>query len=266
MAVPLLVAAAQFPVSGRIGRNAGFIRRQIAEAADRGASVVQFPETALPGYPPRHLGSLEDYDWDRLALETDRIREQARSLGVRVVLGTMRRADSGRPHISLLVISDRGEIEGVYDKRRLYGAEKDLFEPGREPLVLSVGGHRAGFLICYENCFPELYAEYRDLGVRLLFHSFLNAENRRATSIRDLMIATLITRAADHGMWISASNSSRRYSPLASCIVRPDGSTVRARRNVAGIAMARFPTDDLGWTYDNRGQTPGDARNDRERV
>jgi predicted amidohydrolase len=247
---PLHIAAAQFPVSGKIERNASYIHRQIDEAANAGADIVQFPETGLTGYAPAHLGSLEGYDWEVLAKHTQQIRRSAASHGIRVVLGSMRRVDSGLPRISLLVIDDRGEVAGVYDKRRLYGAEKELFSPGDEPCVLSIRGHRCGFLICYENCFPDLYTEYRDLGVGLVFHSFYNAAKPGAASIKDLMIASLIVRAADNGMWISASNSSRRYSPLAACIVRPDGSTVRARRNVAGIAMDRYPAADLGWTYD----------------
>jgi predicted amidohydrolase len=249
---PLCIAAAQFPVSGDIERNGRHIRRQILEAANAGADVVQFPETALTGYAPAHLGSLEAYDWDTLEAHTRRIRRLASVHRIRVVLGSMRRVDSGRPRISLLVIDERGEVAGVYDKRRLYGAERDLFTPGAEPLVLEIGGHRCGFLICYENCFPGLYAEYRDLGVGLLFHSFHTAGNSGATSIGDLMISSLIVRAADHGLWISASNSSRRYSPLAACIVRPDGSTVRARRNVSGIVMDVYPDEVLGWTYDIR--------------
>ena len=252
MSRPLLIAAAQFPVSGDIEKNAGYIQRQVSEAADVGATVVHFPETALPGYAPSHLDSLEGFPWDLLSEHFLRIRELASSRQVWVVLGSIRRDNDGRPRICQQVISDRGEVAGVYDKRRLYGAEKRMFRAGEEPCVVEIGGHRCGFLICYDNCFPELYAEYRDLGVGLLFHSFHNAANSRATSIRDLMSANLIVRAADHGMWISASNSSRRYSPLAACIVRPDGSRVSARRHVGGIVTDRYPNENLGWTYDNR--------------
>jgi hypothetical protein len=88
--------------------------------------------------------------------------------------------------------------------------------------------------------------------VGLLFHSFHNAGNREVTSMKDLMLAILIVRAADNQMWISASNSSKRYSPLAACIVRPDGSMIKSRRNIAGIVIDNYPNAELGWTYDNR--------------
>ena len=115
----LNIAAAQFPVSGVIERNARHICRQISEAADRGATIVQFPEAALSGYAPAHLFSLEDYEWDVLAESTERICRLASSLRIWVVMGSMRRVDGERPRLCLLVISDRGEVTGTYDKRRL---------------------------------------------------------------------------------------------------------------------------------------------------
>jgi hypothetical protein len=43
-----------------------------------------------------------------------------------------------------------------------------------------------------------------------------------------------------------------RRPPLPACIVRPDGSMVRARRHVAGLVVDDYARADLGWTYDNR--------------
>jgi hypothetical protein len=71
-----------------------------------------------------------------------------------------------------------------------------------------------------------------------------------------LMLANLIVRAADHGFWIAASNSSQPYCPLSACLVRPDGSMVRSRRHLTGIVVDDFPSAELGWTYDNRQTAP----------
>jgi len=246
------IAAAQFPVSGNIAKNAQYMQSQMERAASQGATVIQFPECALSGYGPTHFGSLMNYDWENLSNHTKRIRRLAASFGIWVILGSMRRFSGELPKICLYVISDKGEIRGTYDKRRLYGKEKELFSPGSTPCLVKIKGLKCGFLICYDNCYPELYDEYRDMGVGLLFHSFHNAANWQATSIKDLMLSNLRVRAADNRMWISASNSSRRYSPLPACIVRPDGSLVSTRRNVAGFVIDSYPNNNLGWTYDNR--------------
>lgn len=249
---PLKIAASQFPVSGDRRRNARYILKHIEQAAKCGAHVVQFPETALPGYAPCHLGALDGYDWEGLGEETGRIAASARGHGIWVILGSMRRAEDGSIRNTLMAISDEGRCEAAYDKRRLYGRETSYYLAGERPSVFDIRGVRCGLLVCYDNCFPELYVEYRERGVELIFNSFYNAANAVVTSIGDLMSANLLVRAADHRFWISASNSSEPHSPLPASIVKPDGSAVRARRNVAGIVIESYSNEGLGWTYDNR--------------
>ncbi len=248
----LRIAASQFPVSGSIPRNARYIQAQMKEAAIKGVQVIQFPETALSGYGPAHFKSLENYQWDILDHHTREICELASTLNLWVVLGSTRQVDRELPRNCVHVISNTGVIVGSYDKQRLYRGEKKYYSPGNEPLVIEINGFKCGFLICYENCYPALYDVYRNMEVGLLFHSFYNAGNVKATSIKDLMLAILIVRAADNRMWISASNSSKRYSPLSACIVRPDGSMVQSKRHAAGMVIDDYPKAELGWTYDNR--------------
>ena len=246
------IAASQFPVCASIDRNARYIMTQMEEAAAKGAVIIQFPETSLSGYGPAHFESFRKYDWDVLNGYTQRICNLASSLNMWVILGSMRKVDGELPRNCVHVISNQGEIVGSYDKQRLYHNERGYYSPGNESLVLEIKGFKFGFLICYDNCYPELYEVYRDKGVGLLFHSFHNAGNSKLTSIKNLLIGGLITRAADNQMWISASNSSKRHSPLSACIVRPDGTMVKSRRNVSGIVIDDYPKANLGWTYDNR--------------
>jgi deaminated glutathione amidase len=186
-----------------------------------------------------------------LEAQTLAIYKAARAHNLWIVLGSMRQLEGGLPENCLPVISAHGKLEGIYVKQRLHGEEKQFYNPGAGPCVVVINGFKCGFLVCYDNCFPELYQAYRRLGAGLIFHSFHNAANRRATSINELMLASLIVRAADNRMWISASNSSKRYSPLPACIVRPDGSMLRARRHPTALVVDDYPNAKLGWTYDN---------------
>ncbi|MEO0604030.1 MAG: carbon-nitrogen hydrolase family protein [Myxococcota bacterium] len=239
----LRVAAAQFPVSGQVSENLGHVLALLDEAAMRGADVVHFPESALPGYRPRHdvgpPAALSD--------ATATVQRRAHQHGLWVVIGT-ESTDEKLPASRTLVVSPDGNVAGTYDKRRLYQSETACYRPGRHPLVLDIAGVRCGFLICYENCFPELYAELRRQGVSVVFHSFYNAANRRPTAIRHLMEAMLLVRAADHGLHISASNSSEPYSPLPATLARPDGVSRSVERHVTGLVIDEVPSRDLGWT------------------
>ena len=67
-----------------------------------------------------------------------------------------------------------------------------------------------------------------------------------------ILNGVLIARAADNQIWISVSNSSKYYSPLSSCVVRPDGSIVRSKKKVAGFVIDHYPKAELGWTDNNR--------------
>ena len=62
----LTVATCQFPVSADVEQNAGWVARQMREAARRGARVAHFPEGALSGYAGTDFETFTGYDWDAL--------------------------------------------------------------------------------------------------------------------------------------------------------------------------------------------------------
>lgn len=251
MSTFLRIASSQFPVSHNMARNFAYIQKQIIEASENNAEVIHFPETALPGYLGFPNGNPQEFDWDTLGTFTEKIRDLAYANNVWVILGSIRKVKGQLPRNCICVISNLGEIMGYYDKQRIYKSEKAFFSAGKSPLVVNIKGYKCGFLICYDNCFPELYKPYRKMGVGLLFHSFHNAGNKHKTSIEYLMAANLVVRAAHNQMWISASNSSEAYSPLPATIARPDGSINRAEQHSTCIVIEDYPKAKLGWTYDN---------------
>jgi len=249
----LQFAACQFPVSGAMTQNLSYIFRYMRRAADHSVDIIHFPEVALPGAVGLDFSSFEDLDWNQLQRHTNKIQELARRLKIWVVLGSYDWVSAhAKPTNSLHIIADTGDIVANYDKQRLFGKESERCSAGNKPVTLTIKGVRCGFLICYDSCFPSLYQGYRRMGIQLLFHSYYNARNEGgANSLDDLMVAQLRTRAADHGLWISASNSSARHSRMAACVARPDGHVRTTKRHMAGFAVGAFPGEPLGWTYDN---------------
>ena len=68
--MPLKIATCQFPVSRDIGRNFGYIVRQMKEARKRGAHLAHFSEACLGGYAGVDFDSFAGYDWDALRQHT----------------------------------------------------------------------------------------------------------------------------------------------------------------------------------------------------
>jgi predicted amidohydrolase len=264
----LTIATCQFPVSADIERNCQFIARQIKHAADRGAQVAQFPECALSGY-----ADTTDYtklDWNQLEAATRSIMELAGKLGIWAILGSAHRlSGKHKPHNSLYIISDAGEIHDRYDKRFCFGKVDDpegelvSYTPGDHSSTFEIGGVRCGALICHEYRYPELYREYKRLGVELMFHSYYtgNFDKKQTRKMQQIvgkklhglnpgktlpeitMPAGMHARAADNYMWISACNTSAPDSSWPSFVVRPDGVVVsRLRRNTSGVLITKIDT------------------------
>ena len=234
-----------------MAKNFKYIKKQIVDASKNAVEVIHFPETALPGYLSFSKGNPSEFDWNTLESLTAAICDLALSNSIWVILGSIRREKGQLPRKCICVISNLGKISGYYDKQRLYKSESEFYSAGKSPFVLNIKGYKCGFLICYDNAFPELYKPYRELGVSLLFHSFHNAGNKHKTSIKNLLNANLLVRSADNLVWISASNSSKSYSPLPATIARPDGSAYRGERHSTCIVIEDYPKAKLGWTYDN---------------
>ncbi|HUZ52749.1 MAG TPA: carbon-nitrogen hydrolase family protein [Streptosporangiaceae bacterium] len=119
----LRVASCQFPVSADIRANLRQVERQMSMASERGARVAHFPERALSGYAGTDFETFEGFDWTGLSEAAAEIAGHARRLGMWVVLGSAHRLGGARkPHNSLFVISDAGQVVERYDKRFCSGA------------------------------------------------------------------------------------------------------------------------------------------------
>lgn len=261
----LRVATSAFPTSADVRSNAGWIRKQMRRASDEGADVVHFCEGALSGYVGGDHTSLEGFDWALLTRASHLVSALAGELGLTVVLGsTHRLSEPHKPHNSVYVLGPEGQIVDRYDKRFCAGPrdgaeELAHYAPGDHPCTVEVAGVRCGILICHEYRYPELFRQYVQMGVRVVFHSFHAAhvppdrwaamhaatgpENHRhhgglGTLPGITMPATMISMAANNHLWISAANSSARQSCFGSFVVRPDGVMVgRVPRNRSGLLL-----------------------------
>ena len=245
----LKIATTQFPVSADLRRNAKYIKKMIRQAGANKADIVQFCEAALSGYVIMDYPSFDRFDWHLLREMTVEVMGLAKECGIWVALGSTHYVSERVPPTNCIyIISDEGKVVDRYDKCFVCSHH---YTPGSRLVTLTLKGHKLGFLICYDGCYPEIYNAYRHKGVEIMLHSFYNARHEGENVLDEMVPAKIRMRAADNTMWVIASNSSARHSCWATCIGRPDGSIADSlKRHVTGILYHEFPDDRLkGWIH-----------------
>jgi predicted amidohydrolase len=249
----LRVASCQFPVTADIRRNAAYIRRYMKQAAAMSAHILHTSETCLSGYANKDFASFDGFDWDTLRRDTTRLREWAAELGLWLVLGSAHYLDEQtRPTNCLYLINPWGEIVDRYDKCMCTTGDQKAYSAGNRLVTVNLNGVQTGLAICYDICYPQIYVAYRDLGVKLMLHSFYNAGDAGPNCLDVLNVRQVPTRCADNVMWAVCNNSSRRHAHWASFVARPDATIAQQLKvNQAGMLIHDFP-DGLsagGWLH-----------------
>ncbi|BAI75297.1 carbon-nitrogen family hydrolase (plasmid) [Azospirillum sp. B510] len=242
----LTVATCQFPVSADPRRNGAHIRAFVAEAAAQGAEIVHFGECALSGYCRANFPSWDGYDWTDLRREMRQVMDTCRRHGVWGVIGGSHRLTGGNhPHNSVYVVTPEGRIADRYDKRRCSVGDLTCHTPGDHPVIFDVKGIRCGILICMEEKFPDLWQEYSDAGVTLVFHSTSGSLTARADTDWTAMARILAqANAQQHQLFISQASWCPSFQEFPSLWVERGGHAVHhCTRHVPGLMLNRIPDD-----------------------
>lgn len=208
------------------------IRELIAEAAHAGARLVHFSEGALCSPhkmimsvdAPAAVGAAdwERVDWTTHQAELTAIAASAREHRVWVALGAVHRLSvPNRPHNSLYVVSDAGEIVTRYDERFLSKTKvSHLYAPGNEPVTFGVDGVRFGCLLGMEIHFPELFATYEQLDVDCVLFSTAGP----GTGSAETWAAAARGHAATNSYWISYAGPAAQSAEAPSGLLSGEGS------------------------------------------
>jgi len=217
----------------------------VAEAGAKQAAVICFPECYVPGYraqgrnvPPPDAAFL-DAAWSRIAAA-------AKQANVAVILGT-ERVENDAPVATALVINRDGSIAGFQDKVQVDPSEDDLYKPGTDRRVFTIGDLTFGVAICHEGWrYPETVRWAVRRGAQIVFHPhFHEAEpgSYRPTSYGDpantFHEKAVLCRAAENVCFFATVNYAGDGSPTTSAIARPDGTLMTYQPyGVHGVLVA----------------------------
>jgi predicted amidohydrolase len=239
---PITIATAQSLISADVRENGREIRGLMHQARSQGATIVHFPEGAMSGYTKSQIKDWAHVDWDALLRELQLTADLARDLGLWVVLGSCHRlTPPHRPHNSLYVLSDRGDLATRYDKRLCSHTEiTRWFTPGRGCCVFEVDGWRFGCALCIEIHFPELFQEYAALDVDCVLFSSYSEDPMFGIQAQGY--------AASHSYWVSVSVPTQTSHALSSRLIAPTGDVqASAPPSISGLSIARLDADAPEW-------------------
>src|SRR5678810_383110 len=202
----------------------------IAQAGERGAGVVCFPECYVPGYRAQGKGvpapdaAFLDSAWSTIA-------DAARRAGVAVVLGTERIVD-GAPIATALVVNPDGTIAGFQDKVQVDPSEDPIYTPGSDRRVFTVGPLTFGVVICHEGWrYPETVRWAARRGAHVVFHPQFHeatpgsyVPSSYAESQNSFHEKAVLCRAAENTCYFATVNCASPGSPTTSAVANPDGT------------------------------------------
>lgn len=200
------LALAQLDVT--VGDLDGNVARMLAAARRAhaaGASVVAFPELALPGYPPEDLLLKPAFIADNLRA-LDRLAAATADLsGLTLVVGFVDRVIDIYNAAALL---REGQRVGVYHKQYLpnYGVfdENRYFSAGVAAPVFVIDGVAVGVTICEDIWYPGgAHATQAAAGAEVLLNISASPFFVGKQGARERMLAT---RAADSGAIVAYLN------------------------------------------------------------
>jgi deaminated glutathione amidase len=251
------VAALQTVSGTTVAGNIEAAGRLLAEAARAGAELAVLPEYfCLMG--TRDTDKLEVRESFGGGRVQDFLAQQARSLGLWIVGGTLPLAADDPAHVrnTSLAYSPQGECVARYDKIHLFKFdngreqydESRVIEPGsalQSFTLPSRDGHawRVGLSVCYDLRFPELY---RGLGADLLLvpSAFTYTTGQahwelllRARAVENLAYVAAPAQGGRH------ENGRRTWGH--SMLVDPWGTVLGQREEGEGVVIADLSIERL---------------------
>jgi predicted amidohydrolase len=236
------------------------IRRLMHEARAAGARLLHLPEGALtcPGKRvmsstgPDEVGPAdwERADWPALAGELRAIAALAGELKLWTVVGSVHPlTPPRRPHLSLYVISDQGQVVTRYDERLLSNTKvSHMYTPGSAPVTFTVDGVSFGLALGMEATFPEVFLEYERLDVDCVLFSTHGPGTDANNGPFALQAQAL---AAANCYWVSYAGTTQDAPNAPSGIVSPGGDWLTRCPSAPVTALA---TADLDLATENHGR------------
>jgi predicted amidohydrolase len=224
----IALASPPFPASLKDGIE--LLESFTAEAAKKGAEIVCFPESFLPGYPGMGYAP-EDRSPEALQSALDIAGNIARTHQIALIL-PMDGYIGEQLYNLAYVISKDGRILGYQTKNQLAPSEDEMWTPGQGRRLFEINGLKFGIAICHEGFrYPESVRWCAFEGAHIVFHPHFTGDNNQGYTCKVFGAAenpyyekAMMMRAIENTIYFASVNYASRYQESASAVLAPDGS------------------------------------------
>lgn len=217
----MIIGACQFAVTGNMEHNYETIKQAIQKASKKGIKLLVFPECALTGYPPHDIKNSSLVDFDQLDSYCNELDLLAETFGMYIIVGAVTKNNDNCYNSAVIFSPERDPH--CYNKRALWGWDKENFCPGDQLGVFGIDGFKIGVRICYEVRFPEyfreLYLQKTDLNIILFYDVSDNDDTERY----ELIKSHIRTRAVENVCHTLSVNATSPYQTAPTAIYDKSG-------------------------------------------
>ena len=170
------VACVQMNSQSNLYDNILFAKKKIFLASKKGAKLILLPENCF-----LFLKNNKDSLKFRYTLKNHpgvcEMRKVAKELNVWIVIGSSNIEENKKIFNKSILINDKGNIKGSYNKIHLFFAklpnkelydERKFFSSGTKAQVLNLPWGKIGLTICYDLRFPHLYRKLARKGAHFI--------------------------------------------------------------------------------------------------
>ena len=218
------ISAYQFAVTSDIDKNYETVVKAVQKAKEKAIELVVFPECALTGYPPKSMASSSNVNFAKVEECCNKLQSLCNEAGVAFILGTIAKENGNIYNRAVFFKPEAMPV--TYDKRALWGWDRDNFAQGEQSGVIDYKGFRIGIRICFEIRFPEyfreLYREKTDIDV-ILFYDVADEEN---VDRYNMIKGHIQTRAVENVCIFITSNTIKPYQTAPTAIFGRSGQVL----------------------------------------
>lgn len=233
------LAVAQFAPIDEREFNLATIASLARRAADRGATLVVFPEYSsyfTPEMGPDWVAAAEPIDGEFVR----GVASIAVSCGIHVVVGFLESAEASRASNTVIAIDPTGTVVARYRKLHLYDAfgstESEFIVAGdiEPPETFAWGAFTVGLQTCYDARFPEVTRRLVDAGADVVV---VPAEWVRGP-LKEHHWRTLLTaRAIENTVYLAAADHAPPVGVGNSMILDPYGVEIATIGETVDVAV-----------------------------